>query len=94
MRYLVLTSDAPDVDAGRMSALLREEAAAAWKLRQADILREIWFTPERDAVLMLETPSEAEARAALDTLPLIREGLLVYRIHALQPYDGFARLFG
>ncbi len=36
----------------------------------------------------------SEARAALATLPLVREGLIDFELVPLAPYPGFARLFG
>ncbi len=37
---------------------------------------------------------KAEARQALETLPLVQAGLIEFQILPLIPYDGFARLFG
>ena len=42
---------------------------------------------------MLECSSLAEAAAALDALPLVREGLITFELLPLAPYDGFERLF-
>jgi hypothetical protein len=44
-------------------------------------------------VLVLECASAAEARAALDSLPLVREGLITFEIIPMIAYPGFARLF-
>ena len=42
---------------------------------------------------MLECAGVDEARAALATLPLVREGLIDFELVPLAPYSGFARLF-
>lgn len=73
--------------------LLRQEAAAVWALRQPGIIRDIWFTPDRHAVIMLECPNAAEARRHLATLPLVRAGSIDFLVHELASYDGFERLF-
>lgn len=73
---------------------LREEARRAWALHQAGVVRELHFRADRhEAVLILECPGVDEARAALATLPLVRDGLIDFEIVPLAPYPGFARLF-
>jgi hypothetical protein len=52
------------------------------------------FTQDRDeAVLILERDSVREARAVLNTLPLVQQGLIDFEIIPLTAYPGFARLF-
>jgi len=76
-------------------SLLADEARAAWRLRQEDVLREAYFRADRrEAVLVLECADAAAARAALSSLPLVHAGLIEFEIVPLVPYDGFARLFG
>jgi len=94
MRILAIERDIPGADAVGMRRLLVEEAAAAWTLQKRDVLREIWFTADHRAVLLLECENETAAREALDSLPLFREGYIDFEILALLPYDGFERLFG
>ncbi len=48
---------------------------------------------QSEAVLVLECVDVDEARHALDTLPLVREGLITFDFIPLGPYPGFARLF-
>ena len=94
MRILAIERDIAGVDAEGMRGLLKDEAAAAWALQKQDVLREIWFTTDHRAVLMLECESESAAHEALASLPLYREGYIDFEITALKPYDGFERLFG
>jgi hypothetical protein len=44
-------------------------------------------------VLVLECASVEEARDALDTLPLVKTGLIAFDLIPLRAYPGFARLF-
>ena len=61
---------------------------------QAGVIREMHFRADAcEAVLILECSSELEARDALGTLPLVREGLISFEIIGLRPYDGFSPLF-
>jgi hypothetical protein len=43
--------------------------------------------------LVLECAGIADARAALDNLPLVQAGLITFDLIPLIPYPGFARLF-
>jgi muconolactone delta-isomerase len=93
MQMLAIEQDIPGADPEAMRSTLEEEARAAWDMKVDGTLREIWFTPDHRAVLMLECAGEEEARETLARLPLYREGLIGFEIIPLLPYDGFARLF-
>lgn len=73
---------------------LRMEALQAWSLLQSGIIREIYFRSDRDeAVIILECANVDEARKTLETLPLVKAGLIEFDYIPLKPYPGFARLF-
>jgi hypothetical protein len=74
--------------------LKRAEAARVWELYQAGTFRELYFRQDYPcAVLILECADLAEATAILDTLPLVKAGLITFDLIPLGPYPGFARLF-
>ena len=74
--------------------LLAEEAQRAWELYQEGTIRELFFSQEKyEAVLILECGDSAEAQRVIDSLPLVKAGLIGFKIVPLVPYDGFARLF-
>jgi hypothetical protein len=93
MRILAIEQSIPGVDPDLIRSRLEEEAQAVWGLKMQDIVREIWFSPDHRAVLMLECAGEAEAREALTRLPLFRDTLIGFELTPLLPYDGFDRLF-
>jgi hypothetical protein len=94
MKILAIEKERPGASPAAFQPHLQAEAARVWELVQADILREIYFSQEpRRAVLILECPDAAAARAALDTLPLVIAGLIEFDILPLAPYPGYARLF-
>jgi len=95
MKIIALERPVPGVaDEAFTPALLREEAARAWELLQEGALRELCFRADREeAVLFLEAPDVAAARATLSRLPLVREGLIDFDLIPLRAYPGFARLF-
>ncbi len=94
MKILALEKEMPGATAEQFRAHFKAEARRVWELQQGGILREIWFTAaDHTAVIILECATVEEAGAALNTLPLVQAGLIRFEIHALVPYDGFARLF-
>jgi muconolactone delta-isomerase len=93
MKFLAIETPGESASPEAMRALLAEEAARAWELHKAGVLREAYFTPEHDAVLILECADEAGARAALASLPLVRERQIGFDLRRLDPYTGFERLF-
>ncbi len=94
MKILALSHERSDAALQDFLPHLKAEARVVWELTQANILREIYFRQEsHSAVLILECASAAEAKAALDTLPLVQASLISFEIMPLVPYDGLARLF-
>ena len=94
MRILALERDVAGVTDERCEPYLASEAARAWALHQAGVIRELYFRADREAaVLVLECATVEEARQALATLPLVREGLIAFDMVPLRAYSGFARLF-
>ncbi len=73
---------------------LKAESLRVWELMQADILREIYFRQDRhDAVLILECAGADEANAVIQSLPLVKAGLIAFDLLPLVPYPGLGRLF-
>lgn len=94
MRILAIERDLSSPGAALPPDLLRQEATQVWALRKQDVIREIWFTRQnRHAVIMLECPNAAEARRHLESLALVRAGLIDFIMHELVGYDGEERLF-
>ncbi len=95
MKVLAIEKELPGATDEQFEPLLRAEAARAWELFQAGLLREAYFRADRsEAVLMLECAGADEARRVLGTLPLVAAGLITFELIPLVPYPGFARLFG
>jgi len=94
LKILAIEKDVPGVIEEQFRPHLRAEAARAWELHQIGIIRELYFRQDKsNAVLVLECRDTEEARNILGTLPLVREGLIVFEILPLVPYPGFAKLF-
>jgi muconolactone delta-isomerase len=95
MKILALETEVPGIaDKQFTPEILRTEAARAWELHQAGMIRELYFRHDRqEAVLILECKDAEEARSVLATLPLVKEGLITFDIIPLTAYPGFVRLF-
>jgi muconolactone delta-isomerase len=95
MKVLAIEQNVPGVTAEAFTPRLkRAEAARAWELYQAGVIRELYFRQDwPGAVLILECADVAGAHAALDSLPLVSAGLIAFEVIPLAPYPGFARLF-
>ena len=95
MKIIAIEHDPPNVTEDQFTQpLLIEEAQRAWELYQSGIIREMYFRADRyEAVLVLECADVEEARAALNSMPLVREKLIGFELIPLVAYPGFARLF-
>ena len=92
MQYLILTQDKGTINWNNHEVLLKEEAAHVWELYKESKIKSIWFTEQKDAVLIIEANAQEEARKTIDTLPLVKANLITYTIHTLLPYTGLERI--
>jgi hypothetical protein len=94
MKILAMEKEVPGVNENDCLPYLKEEAASVWTLYQSGVVREIHFRDDvHRAVLVLECANAGTARDTLNSLPLVRRGLIDFEIISLTPYPGFARLF-
>jgi muconolactone delta-isomerase len=94
MKILAMERELPGKTADDFRPHLKAEAMRAWELYQAGVIRELYFRPDLHcAVLMLECADVEEAQNVLNTLPLVKAGLITFDVIPLVPYPGFARLF-
>lgn len=84
----------PEETAERRAELLKAEIEGAWRLRQQDVIREIYIATDLPAaVLILETSTLDEARRSLTTLPMVAQGLVTFELTRLAPYSRWEALF-
>ena len=72
--------------------LLEQEAQHVFQLYLSDCLREIYFTEDKNAVLILETADRKTAEKLLNDLPLVKSNKIGFEIYELRPYTGYARI--
>lgn len=72
------------------AARVDDEIAQARVLYADGFIRQIWHRGDiAGACILVEAESEAQARERLNTLPLVRAGMLEVTIIPLKPYAGF-----
>jgi len=94
MEILAMKREIPGVGEDDFKPHLKAEAARVWELYRIGVFRELCFRKDRPAAaLMMECADVKESNQVLETLPLVREGLIDFDVIPLVPYPGFARLF-
>ncbi len=93
MKVLAIEIEMPGVNDSDYTPYLKAEALKTWELQQQGFIREMYFTDEKYAVLVLEADDKAHAREILGQLPLVQQKLIDFELMALTAYPGFARLF-
>jgi len=93
MKVLAIEKEIPGVADSDYKPFLEAEARKAWKLQQQGLIRELYFTEDHCAVLVLEARDKLHAREIVDQLPLVQQKLIDFELMVLTAYPGFARLF-
>jgi muconolactone delta-isomerase len=94
MKVLALEKELSHPTPEAYQPFLLQEAARVWELQQAGVIREAYFQAgQYTAVLVVECEDASAAREALQTLPLVKAGLIDFEIIPLVAYSGFMRLF-
>lgn len=92
MKLLAIEKELQPVNWQNESETLMEEARSVYQLLLADELREIYFTENKQAVLILECADKTSAQQLLSKLPLAKKGLVTFDVFELRPYTGLSRL--
>lgn len=94
MKILALDKILPGATHEKIGPLMREEARAAWEQYKNGVYRELYFrTDHPGVVLMMECASLDEARAVINSLPLVQAGLVDFDLIPLGPFAPFEMLF-
>ncbi len=92
MKILALEREINGADWNDAETLLEQEAHHVFQLYLNDHLREIYFTENKTAVLILETENQAAAEHLLNQLPLVKAGKIRFEVMMLKPYTGYTRI--
>jgi hypothetical protein len=92
MKILAIEKELQLVDWKNETNTLIEEAKSVYKLMLSDFLREIYFTENKNAILILECESKEIAEHLLRELPLVQKKIIGFELMELNPYTGLSRL--
>ena len=92
MKILAIEHDMEGVAWETLGDLLQEEAKHVYHLYLSDSLREIYFTENKNAILILETEDTKTAMGILNELPLVKSGRIRFEVMELRPYTGYERI--
>ena len=92
MKILAIEKEMAPVDWEGKDEILISEARTAYEFYLAGKFREMYFTEEMNAVLILECPDLKSARNLIDQLPLVKAKLIDFNLMELHAYSGFSRL--
>ncbi|MES2618954.1 MAG: superoxide dismutase [Bacteroidota bacterium] len=92
MKILALETEIVGATWDNLGDLLKEEAQHVFGLYLSDVVREIYFTEHKNAVLVLEAKDKASAKELLDSFPLVQSGKIKFELMELRPYTGYERL--
>jgi len=92
MKILALENEISGVEWGGMEDLLKDEAHSIYDLYLSGSLREIYFTENKNAILVMETIDKKAAIALLNTSPLVKYGKIKFEVMELLPYTGYGRI--
>ncbi|MCF8305924.1 MAG: hypothetical protein K9I71_05945 [Ignavibacteriales bacterium] len=92
MKILAIEKEIESVNWDVFENLLKDEASRIFELYLSDSLREIYFTENKTAVLILETTDIRTAKILLDSLPLVKSGMIKFDVMELRPYTGYERI--
>jgi len=92
MKILAIEKEIEGTKWENTEKLLEQEAQHVFQMYLSDCLREIYFTENKNAVLVMEVKDCVEAINILDSLPLVRAGKIKFEIMELKPYTGYERI--
>jgi hypothetical protein len=97
MQFLAVLKLRPDTPPEKVGPLVKPEAAKAWEMLAAGVLRSLHIIrgahAPAGATLLLECGDLQEAEAHLKQLPLVAQDLVSVEVLPLAPFTGFAALF-
>jgi len=92
MKILAISTEAEGVNWDLEQPAMIKEAAEVYRLYLDEKVRELYFTENYDAVIILECEGVEEAGRLVNRLPLVKKKLISFRFMELHPYTGLSRI--
>lgn len=92
MKILAIEKDIDGVNWSNEKDTLESEARHVYQLYLTGSLREIFFNEHHNAIIIMECESIEKAREILNSLPLVKKGMIKFDVMQLNPYTGYDRI--
>jgi len=92
MKILAIEKEIEGAEWDNPEKLLEQEAQHVFQLYLSGSLREIYFSEDKNAVLILEANDRKTAETLLNDLPLVKSGMIKFDVLELRPYTGYERI--
>lgn len=92
MKILAIEKEIANIDWSTENDILVNEAKQVYQLYLSGYFREIYFNESHNAVIILECESIEKASELLNSLPLVKKGMIAFDLMQLNPYTGYERI--
>ncbi len=92
IKILAIEKDIEGADWNSAKEILEDEARHVYLFYLKGYIREIYFTENKNAILILECRNKEVASDLLNAMPLVQKGFTRFELMELRPYTGFTRL--
>lgn len=92
MKVLAIERELKNITFNNKGSLLKKEAQHVLDLQFKEVIREIYFTENKTAVIILECDNKEDALSILDDFPLVKNNIIAFNVFELHSYKGFKRL--
>ncbi len=92
MPFLAIEKELQEIPLTLKDFILKEEAKTVLSLCNEGTIKEIYFNEHHCAIIFFNGDSVEIVNSAIASLPLVREGYIMFDVMELKPYTGFSRL--
>jgi hypothetical protein len=85
MKVFAIASAQPALTPDKLQQHMPNEVPATLKLYLEGKIEQFWFREKLGPIFLFNVDSVEQAKAALDTLPLVAEGLMTYEFMPVTP---------
>ncbi|WP_431256985.1 hypothetical protein ACQ86G_20155 [Roseateles chitinivorans] len=92
MKVFAISSPTPSLTPEVINAHMPAEVHDTVRLYLSGKVDQFWFQEKAGPIFLMDVPSLEDARAALNTLPLVASGVMSYELRPVVPLMPLARL--
>jgi hypothetical protein len=92
MKVFAIASAQPTLTPDKLQQHMPSEVPATLKLYLEGKVEQFWFRDKAGPIFLMNVESIEQARATLNTLPLVADGLMTYELMQVGPLAPLGRL--